>query len=284
MQGMKPEWLQTRLYGAFEGMAHSYDNLAALGSIPSEESVGVSENIGCVHTVCGDAARGMVEALLKEGVLSNERLNPASSTATNEERLGWPPMVYLYAGRVHPRTPQEAAFVVGGYANLDGESFEDGRRGGVTPFDSGGVASSRSWLPWKAHAKSMREYVEAHDLHDLGKWREYFALFLEHFFDHPRDYWDHPPCKPIDGCDFAGATDLPENAWMDWTFELHLNGSVPIADAGVIYLTASLAEYIQQNAMKFPMVASLSGRLNSVAHPRRLQEECESGIKLACGV
>lgn len=264
-------------------MAHSFENLLAQGVVPSAESSTAARRIGVVHSVCGTAARELAGAILESGVLSNERINPASSTAECERRLGWPPMVYFYAGRVHPRIPQEMALVFGGFADLDGGVFEDGRRGGVTPFDSGGVAASNSRLPWSRHGGSEREYVEAHNLRDLNRWRDYFALFLEEYFDRPRDYWDRCPCRPIDGAQLVRQGESQEHPWMDWTFELHLEDPVTITSAGVVYLTASLAEYIQQNAMKFPLVATLSSRLNPVAHPRQLREACESGIRLACG-
>lgn len=107
----------------------------------------------------------------------------SDATRRAEAMLEYPPCVYFYAGRAHPR--------FGNLALAFDAGVQIGRTGSVTPFDSGGFV----WEPVPhiqvrlADGSVQGRIDYCHEsLLSLDEWRDGFAHVLAAYFDELQDY------------------------------------------------------------------------------------------------
>ena len=123
---------------------------------------------------------------------SVNHLDPDRHTRSVEERLGFAPCAYFYAGRAHPHFGS-VAFAFDPRCELE-------HTGSATPFDTGGLlhpdVKLRLWLvPTDGEAERI-EYGRSSVI-PLGHWRDLFARVLASYFSSEIDYWTGRPL-PLD--------------------------------------------------------------------------------------
>ncbi|MBF0162649.1 MAG: hypothetical protein HQL88_10215 [Magnetococcales bacterium] len=156
------------------------------------------------------------------------------------------PCLYFFAGKVYPDVDTTPIVFV--YA----PAIEEGRRGSVSPFDTGGL--------WCRHMHPHCDQPTACQLiadtaRPLQEWREAFTLFVEDFFAGTlRRYLEREAPTPAPTLRGSWPAELPvrnENNWhltvhgrgriresRAWTWEIRLQQSSAVLDA-LLFASAS---------------------------------------------
>ncbi|MBF0162508.1 MAG: hypothetical protein HQL88_09490 [Magnetococcales bacterium] len=157
------------------------------------------------------------------------------------------PCLYLFAGKVYPDVDTTPIIFV--YA----PAIEEGRRGSVSPFDTGGL--------WCRHMHPHCDQPTACQLiadtaRPLQEWREAFTLFVEDFFAGTlRRYLEREAPTPAPTLRGSWPAELPvrnENNWhltvhgrgriresRAWTWEIRLQQSSAVLDGSLAFASAS---------------------------------------------
>jgi len=152
-------------------------------------------------------------------VSENGRSFPRTREA--EEILGWPPALYLYAGRCYPRVKNK------GVVFAFGPRSERGRTGSVSPFDSGSMVLGRI----RSELGSEFDPTETtqRTIIELCRWRAEFGRFLAAHFPAPATYLSRS-VRPV-GPDPDRVLCNSQNTSESWTFEVRFWEKLDIIEA-----------------------------------------------------
>lgn len=155
---------------------------------------------------------------------------PQTRARKVEDSAGLPRSVYLYAGLAHP------SFGEMSFAFLP--SFDFGRRGCGSPFDTGGLFFGHM-DPLKELDPAEREQraskVISKTRHLMSDWRAGFSGYLEIFFDGALGYLTGPPrplAAPVEAKwyhpDLPACFAQPTTDRRAWTWEVRVHDAIDV--------------------------------------------------------